>query len=311
MVTGGAGFLGSHLCERLISVGHDVLCVDNFFTGTKRNVEHLIKNPKFEILRHDVTFPLFVEVGQIYNLACPASPTHYQFDPVQTTKTSVHGAINMLGLAKRLHARILQASTSEVYGDPEVHPQVESYWGKVNPIGIRACYDEGKRCAETLFFDYHRQFNLDIKVVRIFNTYGPRMHPNDGRVVSNFIVQALQNNDITLYGNGEQTRSFCYVDDLIDGIIKMMQTPPGITGPMNLGNPRECTMIELAEAILKLTKSKSKLTFHALPQDDPRQRQPDISLANSTINWVPKTPLQEGLEKTIHYFRTLLKSSAG
>jgi UDP-glucuronate decarboxylase len=306
LVTGGAGFLGSHLCDRLIAAGRDVLCVDNFFTGTKRNIEHLLGHPRFELMRHDVTFPLFVEVGQIYNLACPASPIHYQFDPVQTTKTSVHGAINMLGLAKRLRGRILQASTSEVYGDPEVHPQTESYWGKVNPIGTRACYDEGKRCAETLFFDYHRQFGLDIKVVRIFNTYGPRMHPNDGRVVSNFIVQALRGEDITLYGNGQQTRSFCYVDDLIDGLIRMMETPKGTTGPINLGNPHEFTMIELAETIIRLTGSKSRLTFHPLPQDDPQQRRPDISLAKSTLDWTPHTPLEEGLARTIAYFRELL-----
>jgi UDP-glucuronate decarboxylase len=306
LVTGGAGFLGSHLCDRLIESGREVICLDNFFTGSKRNIAHLLNNPKFELLRHDVTFPLFVEVGEIYNLACPASPIHYQFDPVQTTKTSVHGAINMLGLAKRLRARILQASTSEVYGDPEVHPQTESYWGKVNPIGIRACYDEGKRCAETLFFDYHRQFNLDIKVIRIFNTYGPRMHPNDGRVVSNFIVQALRGEDITLYGNGQQTRSFCYVDDLVDGIIAMMGTPAGTTGPINLGNPNEFTMIELAETVIRLTQSKSRLTFHPLPQDDPQQRCPDISLAKSSLDWAPHTPLEEGLTKTIAYFDQLL-----
>jgi len=306
MVTGGAGFLGSHLCDRLLEQGHDVLCVDNFFTGSKRNIAHLISNPKFELVRHDVTFPLYVEVGQIYNLACPASPIHYQFDPVQTTKTSVHGAINMLGLAKRLKARILQASTSEVYGDPEQHPQTEGYWGKVNPIGIRACYDEGKRCAETLFFDYHRQFNLEIKVVRIFNTYGPRMHPNDGRVVSNFIVQALRNDDITLYGDGLQSRSFCYVDDLIDGMMRMMDTQAGITGPINLGNPHEFTMLELAETILKLTASKSRLAFHPLPQDDPRQRQPDISLARSTLDWSPSISLEDGLRETVEYFRRTL-----
>jgi UDP-glucuronate decarboxylase len=307
MVTGGAGFLGSHLCDRLVERGHDVLCVDNFFTGTKRNIAHLIGNPKFELMRHDVTFPLYVEVGQIYNLACPASPVHYQFDPVQTTKTSVHGAINMLGLAKRVKARILQASTSEVYGDPEQHPQTESYWGKVNPIGIRACYDEGKRCAETLFFDYHRQFGLDIKVVRIFNTYGPRMHPNDGRVVSNFIVQALRNEDITLYGDGLQSRSFCYVDDLINGMIRMMGTPAGTTGPINLGNPLEFTMRELAETILNLTGSKSRLAFHPLPQDDPRQRQPDISLARSALDWSPTIGLEDGLRETIEYFRRTLE----
>lgn len=307
MVTGGAGFLGSHLCDRLAERGHDILCVDNFFTGTKRNIAHLIGNPKFELVRHDITFPLYVEVGQIYNLACPASPVHYQFDPVQTTKTSVHGAINMLGLAKRVKARILQASTSEVYGDPEQHPQTESYWGKVNPIGIRACYDEGKRCAETLFFDYHRQFRLDIKVVRIFNTYGPRMHPNDGRVVSNFIVQALRNEDITLYGDGLQSRSFCYVDDLIDGMMRMMDTPAGTTGPINLGNPHEFTMRELAETIIRLTDSKSRLTFHPLPQDDPRQRQPDIALARSTLDWSPTVGLEDGLRETIAYFRRTLE----
>jgi UDP-glucuronate decarboxylase len=307
MITGGAGFLGSHLCDRLVERGHEVLCVDNFFTGTKRNIAHLIGNPKFELMRHDVTFPLYVEVGQIYNLACPASPVHYQFDPVQTTKTSVHGAINVLGLAKRVKARILQASTSEVYGDPEQHPQTESYWGKVNPIGIRACYDEGKRCAETLFFDYHRQFGLDIKVVRIFNTYGPRMHPNDGRVVSNFIVQALRNNDITLYGDGLQSRSFCYVDDLINGMIRMMGTPAGTTGPINLGNPLEFTMRELAETILSLTGSKSRLAFHPLPQDDPRQRQPDISLARSALDWSPTVCLEDGLRETIEYFRRTLE----
>ena len=306
MVTGGAGFLGSHLCDRLIEHGHEVLCVDNFFTGAKRNIAHLVRNPRFELMRHDVTFPLYVEVGQIYNLACPASPVHYQFDPVQTTKTSVHGAINMLGLAKRVKARILQASTSEVYGDPEEHPQPESYWGKVNPIGIRACYDEGKRCAETLFFDYHRQFGLDIKVVRIFNTYGPRMHPNDGRVVSNFIVQALRDQDITLYGDGQQSRSFCYVDDLIEGMLRMMGTPAGVSGPVNLGNPQEFTMRELAETILRLTGSKSRLSFHPLPQDDPRQRQPDISLARSTLDWSPTVRLEDGLRETIAYFRTTL-----
>jgi len=306
MVTGGAGFLGSHLCDRLIERGHEVVCVDNFFTGSKRNIAHLFDNPLFELMRHDVTFPLYVEVGQIYNLACPASPVHYQFDPVQTTKTSVHGAINMLGLAKRVKGRILQASTSEVYGDPEEHPQPESYWGKVNPIGIRACYDEGKRCAETLFFDYYRQFQLDIKVVRIFNTYGPRMHPNDGRVVSNFIVQALRNEDITLYGDGQQSRSFCYVDDLVDGLMRMMDTPAGTTGPINLGNPHEFTMLELAETILSLTGSRSSLSFHPLPQDDPRQRQPDISLARSTLDWSPSVRLEDGLRETIDYFRQTL-----
>jgi UDP-glucuronate decarboxylase len=306
LVTGGAGFLGSHLCERLVMAGADVLCVDNFFTGSKRNIAALAKSPYFELLRHDVTFPLYVEVNRIFNLACPASPIHYQFDPVQTTKTSVHGAINMLGLAKRVKARILQASTSEVYGDPEVHPQREDYWGRVNPIGIRSCYDEGKRCAETLFFDYHRQHNLDIKVVRIFNTYGPRMHPNDGRVVSNFIVQALRGEDITIFGDGRQTRSFCYVDDLIDGLIRMMDSPEGFTGPVNVGNPTENTMLELAEQILRLTGSSSKLIFKPLPADDPRQRQPDISLARTSLGWTPKVPLEEGLEKTIAYFRQLL-----
>lgn len=305
LVTGGAGFLGSHLCERLIAEGADVLCVDNFFTGSKRNIAALLQSPYFELLRHDVTFPLYVEVNRIFNLACPASPIHYQFDPVQTTKTSVHGAINMLGLAKRVKARILQASTSEVYGDPEVHPQREDYWGRVNPIGIRSCYDEGKRCAETLFFDYHRQHNLDIKVVRIFNTYGPRMHPNDGRVVSNFIVQALRGEDITIFGDGRQTRSFCYVDDLIDGLIRMMDSPAGFTGPVNIGNPNEYTMLELAERILGLTGSSSKLIFKPLPADDPRQRQPDISLARSSLGWTPKVPLEDGLKETIAYFRDL------
>lgn len=304
LVTGGAGFLGSHLCERLINNGHDVICVDNFFTGNKQNIVHLLSNPHFELMRHDVTFPLYVEVDEIYNLACPASPIHYQHDPVQTTKTSVHGAINMLGLAKRTKARIFQASTSEVYGDPEVHPQPESYWGKVNPIGVRSCYDEGKRCAETLFFDYHRQHNLDIKVVRIFNTYGPRMHPKDGRVVSNFIIQALKGEDITIFGDGQQTRSFCYVDDLIDGFIKFMKTETGFPGPINLGNPGEFTMIELAEKVLKLVGGKSKLTFLPLPADDPRQRKPDITLAATRLGWQPKTQLDQGLEKTIDYFRS-------
>jgi len=303
LVTGGAGFLGSHLCERLVAEGYDVLCVDNFFTGTKRNVDTLVRNPRFELLRHDVTFPLYIEVDQIYNLACPASPIHYQFDPVQTTKTSVHGAINMLGLAKRVKARILQASTSEVYGDPEVHPQVESYWGRVNPIGPRSCYDEGKRCAETLFFDYWRQHKLDIKVVRIFNTYGPRMHPNDGRVVSNFIVQALKGEPITIYGDGRQTRSFCYVDDLIEAMVRMMHSRQGFTGPVNVGNPGEFTMLELAEMVLKLSGSKSRLEFKPLPSDDPRQRQPDISLATKELQWSPRVPLQDGLKETIAYFR--------
>jgi len=307
LVTGGAGFLGSHLCERLVDQGHDVICLDNFFTGSKSNVAHLINKPNFELMRHDVTFPLYVEVDQIYNLACPASPVHYQHDPVQTTKTSVHGAINMLGLAKRTKARIFQASTSEVYGDPEVHPQPESYWGKVNPIGIRSCYDEGKRCAETLFFDYHRQHNLDIKVARIFNTYGPRMHPNDGRVVSNFIVQALRGQDITIYGDGQQTRSFCYVDDLIEGFVRLMNTEPGFTGPVNLGNPSEFTMLELAEKVLNLVGGKSKLTFMPLPADDPKQRQPNISLANEKLGWKPHVSLDEGLEKTMDYFAKLLK----
>jgi UDP-glucuronate decarboxylase len=305
LVTGGAGFLGSHLCERLLAAGHDVLCVDNFFTGAKGNVTHLIKHPNFELMRHDITFPLYVEVDEIYNLACPASPVHYQFDPVQTTKTSVHGAINVLGLAKRVKAKILQASTSEVYGDPEIHPQIESYWGRVNPVGPRSCYDEGKRCAETLFFDYWRQHAVRIKVVRIFNTYGPRMHPNDGRVVSNFIVQALKGEDITIYGDGTQTRSFCYVDDLVDGMIRMMSTSDEITGPVNIGNPNEFTMLELAELVLKLTGSRSKLVFKPLPQDDPKQRQPDIGLARNLLNWAPKTELTEGLMGTIGYFREL------
>jgi UDP-glucuronate decarboxylase len=308
LITGGAGFLGSHLCDALIKKGYDVLCVDNFYTGSKVNVSHLLSNPKFELLRHDVTFPLYVEVDQIYNLACPASPIHYQYDPVQTTKTSVHGAINMLGLAKRLNARILQASTSEVYGDPEVHPQTEDYWGRVNPIGIRSCYDEGKRCAETLFFDYYRQHQLEIKVMRIFNTYGPRMHPNDGRVVSNFIVQALKNESITIYGDGSQTRSFCYVDDLIEGMMKLMECDKAITGPINIGNPNEFKMIELAELVLKLTSSQSKLTFKPLPQDDPKQRQPNISLAKAKLDWEPKVKLEDGLKETIEYFKKLLHS---
>jgi len=306
LVTGGAGFLGSHLCDRLIANQDDVLCVDNFFTGSKRNVTHLVGNSNFELMRHDVTFPLYVEVEQIFNLACPASPVHYQFDPVQTTKTSVHGAINLLGLAKRTNARIFQASTSEVYGDPEIHPQTEEYWGRVNPIGIRSCYDEGKRCAETLFFDYHRQHHLDIKVARIFNTYGPRMHPNDGRVVSNFIVQALQGKDITIFGDGSQTRSFCYVDDLIEGFLLLMKTDLSVTGPVNLGNPREFTMLQLAELVLALVGGKSKIAFHALPMDDPRQRQPDISIAKSTLGWEPKVSLEDGLGETIAYFRKLL-----
>lgn len=303
LVTGGAGFLGSHLCERLLEQGHEVLCVDNLFTGTKRNILHLLSNPRFEFMRHDVTFPLYVEVDEIYNLACPASPVHYQFDPVQTTKTSVMGAINMLGLAKRTRAKILQASTSEVYGDPEIHPQVESYRGAVNPIGIRACYDEGKRCAETLFFDYQRQHNVNIKVMRIFNTYGPRMHPNDGRVVSNFIIQALKGEDISIYGDGSQTRSFCYVDDLIDGMIKLMGSKDGFFGPVNIGNPNEFTILELAKNVIELAKSHSKIGFHPLPQDDPKQRKPDITLAQSELKWEPSIQLKEGLEKTIQYFK--------
>ena len=307
LITGGAGFLGSHLAERMLNDGHDVLVVDNFFTGTKDNLKHLIGNPHLEIMRHDVTFPLYVEVDEIFNLACPASPIHYQFDPVQTTKTSVHGAINMLGLAKRVKAKILQASTSEVYGDPEVHPQVESYWGHVNCTGIRSCYDEGKRCAETLFFDYWRQHKTRIKVIRIFNTYGPRMHPNDGRVVSNFIVQALNNQDITLFGDGNQTRSFCYVDDLIEGMVRLMNTGDDVTGPVNVGNPGEFTIRELAEKVIQLTGSKSKLVFKPLPQDDPRQRKPDITLAKKVLGWEPKIPLEEGLKKTIDYFDKLLK----
>lgn len=309
LVTGGAGFLGSHLCERLIEGGHDVLCVDNYFTGSKANIKHLLDHPHFELMRHDVTFPLYVEVDRIFNLACPASPVHYQHDPVQTTKTSVHGAINMLGLAKRVKACILQASTSEVYGDPEVHPQPESYWGKVNPIGVRSCYDEGKRCAETLFFDYWRQHQLQIKVVRIFNTYGPRMHPNDGRVVSNFIVQALKGEDITMFGDGSQTRSFCYVDDLIEVMLRMMDSPAAFVGPVNIGNPGEFTMLELAEMVLRLTGSRSKISFKPLPSDDPKQRRPDISLAKQALDWEPKVSLEEGLVKTIAYFRHLLAAS--
>ena len=307
LVTGGAGFLGSHLCEHLLKAGNDVLCVDNFFTGTKRNIAHLLRSPYFELLRHDVTFPLYVEVDEIYNLACPASPLHYRFDPVQTTKTSVHGAINMLGLAKRLKARILQASTSEVYGDPEIHPQPETYWGRVNPIGERSCYDEGKRCAETLFFDYHRQHNLDIKVARIFNTYGPRMHPDDGRVVSNFIVQALRGEPLTVYGDGKQTRSFCYVDDLVEGLTRMMGTVRGFTGPVNLGNPEEFSILELAERIIRLTKSRSPVKFKPLPQDDPKQRRPDIALARKRLKWSPRVGLDDGLKETIRYFRQALK----
>lgn len=306
LVTGGAGFLGSHLCEKLLNQGNEVICVDNFYTGRKQNIKHLLSNPFFEVIRHDVTFPLYLEVDQIYNLACPASPVHYQYDPVQTTKTSVHGAINMLGLAKRLKARIFQASTSEVYGVPEVHPQTEDYWGRVNPIGIRTCYDEGKRCAETLFFDYHRQHDLEIKVARIFNTYGPRMLSNDGRVVSNFVVQALLGEDITIYGTGQQTRSFCYVDDLIGGFIALMNSPKDVTGPINLGNPNEFTMLELAENILKLTGGTSKIVFKPLPQDDPRQRQPNISIARNVLKWEPTIQLTEGLERTIHYFKSEL-----
>jgi UDP-glucuronate decarboxylase len=306
LVTGGAGFIGSHLCRKLLSDGHEVLCVDNFFTGNKNNILDLLENKRFEFLRHDVTFPLYVEVDQIYNLACPASPIHYQFDPVQTTKTSVHGAINMLGLAKRTKARILQASTSEVYGDPEVHPQVESYWGRVNPIGIRSCYDEGKRCAETLFFDYYRQHNLPIRVIRIFNTYGPNMHPHDGRVVSNFIVQALKNEDITIYGDGSQTRSFQYVDDLISGMVKMMNNDQGFVGPVNIGNPIEFTIKELAEKVIAMIpESSSQIIFKDLPQDDPRQRKPDIALAKKELDWEPKIQLEEGLRKTIEYFKSI------
>ncbi|MCX8026736.1 MAG: SDR family oxidoreductase [Thermodesulfovibrionales bacterium] len=307
LVTGGAGFLGSHLCERLLNEGNDVICVDNFYTGDKSNIKHLIGNPYFEVIRHDICFPLYVEVDEIYNLACPASPIHYQFDPVQTTKTSVHGSINMLGLAKRLRIKIFQASTSEVYGDPTEHPQRETYWGNVNPIGLRACYDEGKRCAETLFFDYHRQHRLNIKVARIFNTYGPRMHPNDGRVVSNFIIQALKGEDITVYGDGMQTRSFCYVDDMIEGFIRLMNTPDEITGPINLGNPTEFTILDLARLTIELTGSRSKIVFHPLPKDDPRQRRPDISLAKEILGWQPKVPLKDGLVETISYFKQLLK----
>jgi UDP-glucuronate decarboxylase len=306
LVTGGAGFIGSHLCRRLLDQGHDVLCVDNFYTGTRHNVRELLSNPRFELMRHDVCFPLYLEVDEIYNLACPASPIHYQFDPVQTTKTSVHGAINMLGLAKRVKAKILQASTSEIYGDPSIHPQTEDYWGNVNPIGPRSCYDEGKRCAETLFFDYQRQHKLRIKVARIFNTYGPRMHPNDGRVVSNFIVQALRNRDINVYGAGTQTRSFCYVDDLVEGLIALMHTPDDVTGPINLGNPGEFTILELAEMIIKLTNSSSRIIHQPLPQDDPKQRQPDISSAMNKLGWKPNIALREGLLKTIAYFEQLV-----
>jgi UDP-glucuronate decarboxylase len=309
LITGGAGFIGSHLCERLLSKGHEVLCIDNFYTGRRSNIVHLLENPYFEVMRHDICFPLFVEVDEIYNLACPASPIHYQFDPVQTIKTAVHGAINMLGLAKRLKIKILQASTSEVYGDPAVHPQTESYWGNVNPIGIRSCYDEGKRCAETLFFDYHRQHKLKIKVARIFNTYGPRMHPNDGRVVSNFILEALKGKDITVFGDGTQTRSFCYIDDLVDGLIKLMDSPDSFTGPVNLGNPAEFSILDLAQQVIDRTRSKSKIVFQPLPSDDPRQRKPDISLAEKILQWHPEVTLQDGLKKTIEFFESVLKKS--
>ena len=308
LITGGAGFIGSHLCEQLLARGHEVLCVDNFYTGTRANVRHLLADTRFELMRHDICFPLYVEVDQIYNLACPASPIHYQFDPVQTTKTSVHGAINMLGLAKRVRAKILQASTSEIYGDPAVHPQTEEYWGNVNPIGPRSCYDEGKRCAETLFFDYFRQHKLKIKVARIFNTYGPRMHPNDGRVISNFVMQALRDDDITIYGDGHQTRSFCYVDDLVDGLIRLMESPDDVSGPINLGNPSEFTIRELAELIIDLTGSASKIEHRALPIDDPRQRKPDIRKALELLNWQPRLPLREGLVKTIAYFEDYLSA---
>lgn len=309
LITGGAGFLGSHLCEQLLKEGHEVLCVDNFYTGRRANIAHLISNPYFEVMRHDICFPLYVEVDEIYNLACPASPIHYQFDPVQTTKTSVHGSINMLGLAKRIKAKILQASTSEIYGDPTIHPQTEAYWGNVNPTGLRSCYDEGKRCAETLFFDYHRQHKLKIKIARIFNTYGPNMHPNDGRVVSNFIIQALKRDDITVYGDGSQTRSFCYVDDLSDGLIKLMNSPDDFTGPVNLGNPAEFSILELAEIIIRMTDSKSKIVFKPLPTDDPKQRQPDIALAKEALGWQPKVSLEEGITKTLEYFINLLAKS--
>jgi len=308
LITGGAGFIGSNLSKKLLNLGHEVICVDNFYTGAKQNIIHLLENPYFEVIRHDVCFPLYVEVDEIYNLACPASPIHYQFDPVQTTKTSVHGAINMLGLAKRIKAKILQASTSEVYGDPEVHPQPESYWGRVNPVGIRSCYDEGKRCAETLFFDYYRQHKLDIKVVRIFNTYGPNMHPNDGRVVSNFIVQALKNEDLTIYGEGNQTRSFCYVDDLIDGFVRMMNSRQGFIGPVNMGNLDEFTILELAEKVIDITSSRSIIIHKLLPSDDPKQRRPDITLAKHELDWEPKIKLEDGLVKTIRYFERLLSS---
>lgn len=303
LVTGGAGFLGSHLCEKLLNEGNEAICVDNFYTGRRANIAHLLSNPQFEIMRHDICFPLYVEVDEIYNLACPASPIHYQFDPVQTTKTSVHGSINMLGLAKRVKAKILQASTSEVYGDPAVHPQPEAYWGNVNPVGLRSCYDEGKRCAETLFFDYHRQHRLKIKVARIFNTYGPRMHPNDGRVVSNFIMQALKGEEITIYGDGSQTRSFCYVDDMVNGLVSLMQTPDDFTGPLNLGNPSEFSILELANLVIKFTESKSKIAFKPLPPDDPQQRQPDISLATTRLSWQPFVSLEDGLKETIAYFK--------
>jgi len=310
LVTGGAGFLGSHLCERLLEDGNEVICVDNFYTGQKANIAHLLNSPYFEVIRHDITFPLYVEVDEIYNLACPASPVHYQFDPVQTTKTSVHGSINMLGLAKRLKIKILQASTSEVYGDPLVHPQREDYWGNVNPIGPRSCYDEGKRCAETLFFDYHRQYRLRIKIARIFNTYGPRMYPDDGRVVSNFIMQALRGEDITIYGDGSQTRCFCFVDDMIDGLIKLMNSPDSFTGPVNLGNPVEITILELAQMIIELTGSSSKIEFLPLPENDPRRRRPDITLAREKLRWEPKTDLRTGLLKTIEYFRGIMNEEA-
>jgi len=309
LVTGGGGFIGSHLCEKLLKGGSEVLCVDNFFTGAKNNIAHIMNNPYFEAMRHDITFPLYVEVDEIYNLACPASPIHYQLDPVQTIKTAVHGAINMLGLAKRLKTKILQASTSEIYGNPAVHPQPETYWGSVNPIGVRSCYDEGKRCAETLFFDYHRQHKLKIKVARIFNTYGPRMHLNDGRVVSNFIIQALSGEDITVYGDGTQTRSFCYIDDMVDGLIKLMNTPDDLTGPVNLGNPSEISILELVEKVLKITKSRSKIVYKPLPQDDPVRRCPDITLAKKRLGWQPKTNLEEGLKKTVGYFKRILSDN--
>ena len=309
LVTGGGGFIGSHLCEKLLKGGSEVLCVDNFFTGAKDNIAHIMNNPYFEAMRHDITFPLYVEVDEIYNLACPASPIHYQLDPVQTIKTAVHGAINMLGLAKRLKTKILQASTSEIYGNPAVHPQPETYWGSVNPIGVRSCYDEGKRCAETLFFDYHRQHKLKIKVARIFNTYGPRMHLNDGRVVSNFIIQALSSKDITVYGDGTQTRSFCYIDDMVDGLIKLMNTPDDLTGPVNLGNPSEISILELVEKVLKITKSRSKIVYKPLPQDDPVRRCPDITLAKKRLGWQPKTNLEEGLKKTVGYFKRILSDN--